>query len=54
MLFQTLSTYRQARERGRERRVYEIFSPLLKYILTYFETNIGFIVNEFGHVHDYG
>lgn len=39
----------------REGKVYEIFSlPLLKQVLTYFKTNISFIVNEFWHACDYG
>lgn len=42
-------------ERGGEGKVYETFSLLLlKQALTYFKTNINFIVNEFWLVHDYG
>lgn len=59
MLLQCISNIEHLKikegKREREGKVYEIFSlPLLKQVLTYFKTNISFIVNEFWHVCDYG
>ena len=59
MLFQCISQWAfQDKQRKTERSVgkslWDISLAILKQVLTYFKTNISFIVNEFWHVHDYG